>query len=98
MQMLAHRPIRISLHHQINIPLGVLIARRRIRPDDRLVHFRTLILSQEGRGDGKARDVIAVGKGEAKFFRVVVDLFYGFELQVDEALVSASEGLLRRRS
>lgn len=97
MQVLAHRSIGIPLNHKVNIPFRVLIARRRIRPDDRLVHLGALILSQERRRNRKARDVIAVWEGEAEFFRVVVDLLDGFELQVDETLVSASEGLLRRR-
>lgn len=97
MQMLAHGAIRIPLHHQIDEPLRILITRRRIRSDDRLIHLRALVFRQQSRRDGEPRDVIAVREREAEFFRIVVDFLDGFELEVDETLVAALEGFLRRR-
>ena len=95
MHVLAHGTVWIPLDHEIDIPLCILVADGRIRPYDRLVHLRALVLCQQRRGDGEARDVIAVGEREAEFLGVVVEFLDGFELEVDEALVSAREGLLR---
>ena len=95
MQMLAHGTVRIPLDHEIEIALCILVADGRIRPYDRLLHLRALVLCQQRRGDGEARDVVAVGEREAEFLRVVVEFLDGFELEVDEPLVPAREGLLR---
>ncbi len=92
MHMLAHRPIRIPLHQQIHIPPRILVARRRIRPNDRLLHARPLILRQQRRRDLQPGDIIFIRQREPEFLRVVVDFLDGLELQVDEALVAAGEG------
>ena len=97
MQVLTHRPVGIPLDHQIDIPLRILVARRRVRPDNGLLHLGALVLGEEGRRDREARHVIAVGEGEAEFLRVVVDLLDGLEFQADEALLAAAEGGLGRR-
>ena len=87
MHVLAHGTVGIPLNQEIDIPFCILVADGRIRSYDRLLHLRALVLGQQGRGDGEARDVIAVGEGEAEFLGVVVDFLDGFELEVDEALV-----------
>lgn len=94
--VLAHDPILIPLDHEINVALGVLVANRRIRPDDRLLHLGPLVPRQQRRCDRQARDGIAVGQREAEFLRVVVQLLDGLEFQADEALIPAQEGLLWR--
>ena len=42
----------------------------------------------------KTGDIIAVGEGEAKPFRVVVDVLYGIQLEGDKALVAADKGFI----
>ena len=95
-QMLAHGPILIPLDHEINVALRVLVADGRVWPDDRLLHLGPLVPRQQRRRDRQARDGLAVREREAELLRVVVQLLDGFELQVDEALVAAREGLLGR--
>ena len=91
MQMLAHRPIRIPLDHQINVALRILIADRRVWPYDRFLHLRPLVFRNQRGRDLQARDIILVRQREAEFLRVVVELLDGLELQVDEALVATGE-------
>lgn len=95
-QVLAHGPIVIALDHEINVPLGVLVADGGVRPDDRLLHLGPLVPRQQRRRDRQARDGLAVREREAELLGVVVQLLDGLELEPDEALVAAREGLLRR--
>ena len=79
-QMLAHWPIGITLHDQINITLLVLVANGRVWPYNRLLHLWTLILRQERRRNLQSGYIITVWKSEAELLRVVVDVFNGFKL------------------
>ena len=79
-QMLAHWPIGIPLHDQINVTLLVLVANGRVWPYNRLLHLRTLVLRQERRGNLQSGYIISVWKSKAKLLRVVVDVFDGFKL------------------
>ena len=94
MQMRAHRSTLIPLNHEINISLLALITDRGIWSYDRLFRVRTFIFRKQRAGNLKTGDIIAVGKGEAKSLRVVVDLFYSVEFEGDETLVAASEGFV----
>lgn len=95
-QVLAHGPILIPLDQEIDISLCILVADRRVRPDDRLLHLSALVPRQQRRRDRQARDGLAVGQREAEFLGIVVDFLDRLELEPDEALITAREGLLRR--
>lgn len=91
MQVFAHGSVGISLDHQIYIPLLILIARRGVRSYHRFFHLRPLVLRQQRRGDLQSGDIVGIWKRETELFRVVIDLFYRFELEVYESLIAASE-------
>jgi len=93
MQMLAHWSIRVLLNHEIQIPFFILIARRSVWPDDRLLHLRALVFGEQGRRDLQTGDGIFVWEGEAEFLGVVVDFLYGIQLEGDETLIAACERL-----
>lgn len=59
------------------------------------MHLRALVLGDKCRGNGQARDIVLLRKSEAELLGVVVDLLNVLQLQANEALVAASEGLVR---
>lgn len=72
-----------------------LIGHRRVRPDCWLFIAHLLDLRDQRAGDAQPADRILILELEAELLRVVVDILHLLELQWDEALVAASEDLLR---
>lgn len=92
MQMLAHHALWIPLNDQIDISLLIFVADRRVRANRWLLHLGAFVLCQQRRRDLQTRDAIGIGERKAEFLCVVVDVFYGLELEVDETLFAACEG------
>jgi len=99
-QMLAHRPVRVPLDHEIYISLLILIARRRVWSYNRLLHLGPLVLRQQRRGDLQPGHIVGIRQCEAELFRVVVYLLHRVEFQVYETLGAACKcgGLGRGRA
>lgn len=64
-----------------------------VGPNGGLLHLRALVLCDEGRGNGEARNAVLLWQVETELLSVVVDLLNALKLQADESLVAASEGL-----
>ena len=77
--MIAHGPIGIPFHNQINVTFLILVANRRVWPYNRLLHLGALILRQKRRRNLQSGYIILVWKGKAEFLRIVVDVFDGFK-------------------
>ena len=80
MQMLAHGPVGIPLHHQIDVTFLVLVANGRVWPDNRFFQIRAFVLRQKRRRNLQPGYIIFVGESKSELLRIVVDVFDGFKL------------------
>jgi hypothetical protein len=92
-KVLRHGTAGVLLDDKVDVADGILVTDGSVGTDDGLLHLGALVLCNESRSDGEARNAAVLGEVETQSLCVVVDDLALHELQADEALVTAGEAL-----